>query len=98
MSLFLTFLSFFVLVVSLLAEYTSAAAGLLAGVVGIQLINCLLDTKDEELPVDVDRFLSVLIISFGLSSFLDVEYLPVVLPFLYVTLMGIFLGQRSNQA
>lgn len=68
-----------------LDNYDAPARGLLGGIIGIQFFNCLV-YKDHERPLlDCDKFLGVIIVGFGLANFINVSFLPPLLPAVYAT-------------
>ena len=84
MSLFLVFFTAVQFFIGfLLNDFSSAARGLLGGIIGIHLFNCLSYATYQSVLLDVKGLLSIQIIAFGISNFFGVSFLPSLLPLVY---------------
>ena len=61
----------------------ATARGLLGGIVGLQVYNCLAYANEKPV-LDVKYLLSVQIVAFSIANFFDVAVLPSVLPLMFV--------------
>lgn len=73
----------------LTGNLVNTARGLLGGIVGLQVFNCLAYANEPPL-LDVKYLLSVQVVAFSIANAFDVAALPSVLPLMFVVVAEYF--------